>query len=68
MHLALPSIAHRTYGAPADVYLHYGFEQLGTASNATIEIALNLSWFNKTATRLGEAMWLSLDIHPMVWR
>jgi len=40
------------FGAPRIIYLSYQF------SNTLPQIDINLQWFEKTATRLPEAMWL----------
>src|SRR5690606_2390053 len=45
----------QTYGAPAALYLHYRFP----TDQPSIEITL--SWFDKPATRLAEALWLSFN-------
>ncbi len=53
--LALNPVSYIKYGAPQSVWLNYTFE----ARSPLIDI--QLSWFNKTVTRLAEAMWLSFE-------
>jgi hypothetical protein len=53
--LTLEPAAWQTYGAPQTAYLNYTF-----LSNVPA-VSVQLSWFNKTATRLAEAMWLSFE-------
>jgi hypothetical protein len=56
--LVLDEAASITYGAPQTVYLNY------TLSSQVHDVDIQLTWFNKTATRLAEAMWLSFS--PLV--
>eukprot|EP01116_Phalansterium_solitarium_P008699 TRINITY_DN22658_c0_g1_i1.p1 TRINITY_DN22658_c0_g1~~TRINITY_DN22658_c0_g1_i1.p1 ORF type:complete len:757 (+),score=184.44 TRINITY_DN22658_c0_g1_i1:92-2362(+) len=63
LQLALPTYLSAQYGAPRDVWL------LLAVQHASIEITL--LWFNKTATRLPESLWLTfnpiLDRSPDRW-
>lgn len=57
--------AHVAYGAPAELWLNV------TLAPARPELALHLAWFNKTATRLAEALWFSFVPRvrdPSQWR
>jgi hypothetical protein len=56
--LTMPVAICREAGAPRTVFLRYAF------SHAEPRFDLELSWFDKTATRLPEAAWLSFQ--PLV--
>ncbi len=49
--LSLPAVFVQQYGAPADMWLNVTVTVDG-------EVQMNLQWFNKTSTRLGEAIFL----------
>jgi len=53
--LTLDPTTYTKYGAPQTVWLNYTFE----AQSPLVDI--EVAWFNKTATRLVEAMWLSFE-------
>jgi len=59
--LQFEPIAHKQYGAPDLALLQYEF-------SASDEISITLKWFNKTATRFPEAMWLSFEMTDSVTR
>lgn len=59
--LQLPSEAHEFAGAPSTAYLNVT-AVAGTDGAATLDI--ELSWANKTATRLGEALMLTFRPAP----
>ena len=52
--LAFDSISHIDYGSPEMILLNYSF----TSTNAS-QFTVDVIWFNKTATRLGEATMFS---------
>lgn len=63
-HVAFPAAAHVEYGAPAEAFLHYCLSAAGA------ELGVRLTWFDKTATRLPEATWLTFQPaapHPERW-
>jgi len=53
--LSLAEEASEKYGAPRSVFLQYNVP----GQSALSVLDLSLSWFNKTATRLPESMWVS---------
>lgn len=63
--LRLPHEASHRYGCPRRIVLHYRFP------DASPILELTCDWFDKRATRLPEAMWLSmrpLVADPTAWR
>jgi hypothetical protein len=55
----MPSFAHTDYGAPAEVWFNYTVAADGSA------VYLDVVAINKTATRLGEAIFLSFNPLPV---
>lgn len=53
VHSSLPAGLSVHYGAPTDVWLSVSANSSG--------VSLSLSWFNKTTTRLPEAIWLQFN-------
>ncbi len=52
-HLTFEDKALQQYGAPADVYLQYSLPAHGH------RLLIDLQWFNKQASRMPEAFWMS---------
>jgi Domain of unknown function (DUF5054) len=60
--LSMDPIAVRTYGAPASIWMTAEL-RAGPNENET-DLHIDLRWFNKTATRLPEALWLKFSSPP----
>lgn len=59
MQLAFPEALNRDYGAPAGAWVRFTFEQ----GSAELDrgISMSVSYLNKTSTRLGEAMFVTMN-------
>jgi hypothetical protein len=53
--LTMPEPSVRTYGAPAEVWIRYTFQ------DQSPEIGIELSWFRKDENRMPEALWFTVD-------
>eukprot|EP00658_Telonema_sp_P-2_P085848 TRINITY_DN987_c0_g1_i3.p1 TRINITY_DN987_c0_g1~~TRINITY_DN987_c0_g1_i3.p1 ORF type:complete len:574 (-),score=102.35 TRINITY_DN987_c0_g1_i3:366-2087(-) len=64
----LPEIQQTKYGAPSTVWL--GIQISNSTSDSSISVDFDVQWFNKSATRLTEASWVTF--HPVApvpgWR
>ena len=60
---SLPADAHERYGAPALVWTAVNVTAVrgggDDAAGGGVRVAFDVQWFNKTATRLAEASWVS---------
>ena len=56
----MPAVAHLEYGAPNELIINVTVTRSGIA----LELLVELQWFNKTATRLPEASFMSFT--PLV--
>ena len=64
----MPDDKHLDYGAPSTVWLQVDIQASSSTADSTgVSINFDFQWFNKTATRLAEASWVSFapDVgHP----
>ncbi|KJE93927.1 hypothetical protein CAOG_004643 [Capsaspora owczarzaki ATCC 30864] len=58
LELSLPSTLVTLYGAPLHVYVQYDFSP---ASAPAGSVVATVTWLNKTATRMPEAIWFSFN-------
>jgi hypothetical protein len=56
--LSFPAFLNQQYGAPGDIWMNYTVDTDGSVS-------IQASFFNKTATRLGEAIYLDFSTIPV---
>ena len=54
-HLSFTAEACRKYGAPVNIYIKYCLPANGS------HLSIDLQWFNKQASRLPEALWMSFQ-------
>ena len=54
LEVVFPTALHEDYGAPSSAWLRHTFNATATGS-----VGIELELYNKTATRIGEAGWLS---------
>ena len=59
VHGKMPAALHYEYGAPDSVWLTLDLRVPSGGSAATATLQIDVQWFNKTATRLAEASWVS---------
>ncbi len=57
-HLVFADEALQNYGAPANIYLQYSLPAQGQ------QLHIDLQWFNKQASRMPEAFWMSFQPKP----
>ena len=55
----LPKHLHEKYGAPSFLWVSIAFSVPESSSGVTM--AIDVQWFNKTATRLAEAQWVTFN-------
>jgi hypothetical protein len=60
MYGTLPTQLHEKYGAPESLWTTVVISDSATSSSG-VTMAFDVQWFNKTATRLAEAQWVTFN-------